>query len=64
MRTIEVEVTKKYTLQVDDSNHIVQEYFDDEELVNHLVSYNFEVLPVLKEGVKVVDDTIINIEID
>ena len=47
-KTIEVDVTYKYTLEVDDENYIVQEYADDEELVQHIVDYRFSILPVLE----------------
>jgi hypothetical protein len=57
-RTLEVKVTYIYTLEVDDENHIVQEYVSDEELVQHLIDYRFKSLPVLEgedRGVVILD---------
>lgn len=64
MRKLRVEVTKVYELEVDDENFIVQEYETDKEMVDHLASYDFSVLPVLEEGVKVVDSFVQDFDFD
>lgn len=51
MRKLEIEVTYKYQIEVDDNDDIVKEYEDDEELVNDLATYRFgSVLPVVQEN--------------
>lgn len=64
MRKIRVEVTKVYEIEVNDENYIVQEYESDEEMINHLVSYDFEVLPVLEEGIKIIDSYVTESDFD
>lgn len=55
MKLIEVEVLTKYTIEVDETSKIVQEYYEDIDLVLDLVNYNFSILPVIDNGVKVLD---------
>jgi len=55
MKRIKIEVIYEYVLDIDESNHIVKEYEGRDELISDLVAYRFDILPVLEEGVKVVD---------
>lgn len=63
MRTREIQVTYSYTIAIDDENHIVQEYESDEQLAKDLAVYRFQILPVLEEGVKVLDVEVIECEL-
>ncbi len=54
-KTLEVEVTIKYTIEVDNDNSIVKEYKNEKELVDDLASYRFSVLPVIGDGVEIKD---------
>lgn len=54
-KTLEVEVTIKYTIEVDNDNSIVKEYKNERELVDDLASYRFSVLPVIGDGVEIKD---------
>ncbi len=54
-KTLEIEVTMKYTIEVDSENSIVKEYESEKELVDDLVSYRFSVLPVIGNGVEIKD---------
>lgn len=54
-KTLEVEVTIKYTIEVDNNNSIVKEYDSEKELVDDLASYRFSVLPVIGDGVEIKD---------
>lgn len=54
-KTLEVEVTIKYTIEVDNDNSIVKEYANEKELVDDLASYRFSVLPVIGDGVEIKD---------
>ena len=54
-KTLEVEVTIKYTIEVDKDNSIVKEYKNEKELVDDLASYRFSVLPVIGDGVEIKD---------
>jgi len=56
MRKLQVEITYKYQLKIDDTDDIVKEYQDDDELIHDCV-YNFgSVLPVIAVGaVKIID---------
>lgn len=55
MRKIKIEVTSIYEISVDDESPIVKEYADDNELVQDLSSYRFYTLPVLGNGVELLD---------
>ncbi len=55
MKTLEIEVTYKYTIEVDEKSNIVKEYKDQKELINDLVDYRFTVIPVINNGVKIKD---------
>lgn len=53
-KTIRVNVSYSYEIEIDTENSIVKEYGTDSELAEDLVNYKFSnVLPVLKEGVKI-----------
>jgi hypothetical protein len=55
-KTMRVNVSYSYEIEVDTENSIVKEYETDSALVEDLVTYNFSsVLPVLKEGVRILD---------
>lgn len=54
-KTILVNVTYIYTIEVDTENAVVKEYKTEKEMLEDLVHYNFKVLPVLEEGVKITD---------
>ena len=57
-KRIEIEVTRKAVIEVDTTSDIVQEYDDDDELVSDLVGYEFRMLPVIGDGVKVIENEI------
>jgi len=63
MRTVEVTVTYKYELEIDDNNEIVKEYVSEKELLEDCASYIFEIgLPVIGDGgVKVKDVELVEI---
>jgi len=55
-KTLEIEVTIKYTVEVDTENSVVKEYESEKELVNDLASYQCSVvLPVIGNGVEIKD---------
>lgn len=55
MKTIELEITYKYKIEVDETNEIVKEYESENHLLYELANYQFsEHLPVM-EAVKVLD---------
>ena len=57
MRKIEVTITYKYEIEVNDNNDIVKEYEDDKELINDLASYHFSLLlPVVGVGSVIIKD--------
>lgn len=62
MRLLRVEVTKVFELEVNYENYIVQEYEDDKSMIDHLAEYDFNVLPVLEEGVKIVDSYVQDVD--
>lgn len=56
-RTIKLEVTYKYTIEVDDDNYVVKEYANDLDLLGDVSSYRFsQVLPVISTGGVVIKD--------
>ena len=55
MKTINIEVTYVVEIEVDESSPIVQEYESEKELILDLISYQFQVLPVIGEGVTIND---------
>lgn len=59
-KTLEIEVTMKYTIEVDTENSIVKEYETEKELVDDLSSYRFSVLPVIGNGVEIKDVEVLN----
>lgn len=63
MRKLEIVITYKYEIEVDENDDIVKEYENDEELVQHLADYRFgTVLPVIQVGaVKVKDVDIVEV---
>ncbi len=58
-KTIEVEATYIYTIEVDEDNHIVKDYDDENELYSDLASYRFTTLPVIDDGVEILDTELI-----
>ena len=51
MKTIEVTVTYKYEIQIEENNPIVKEYESENDLLVDCASYRFsDVLPVIKTG--------------
>jgi hypothetical protein len=53
-KLVKINVSSVYELEVDEENSIVQDYKDLSEIIDDLASYKFsDVLPVLKEGVKI-----------
>jgi len=63
MRKLEIEITYKYEIEVDDNDDIVKDYENDKELVEHLADYRFgTVLPVIQVGaVKIKDIELVEI---
>jgi hypothetical protein len=63
MRTVEVTVTYKYELEIDDNNEIVKEYESEKELLVDCASYRFGTgLPVIGDGgVKVMDVELVEV---
>jgi hypothetical protein len=55
MRKLIIEVTNLYEISVDDNSPIVKDYADDNELVDDLASYHFSTLPVIGNGVELID---------
>lgn len=50
-KIIEIEVTTKHTIEVDEDNSVVKEYDTVQELVEDLVGYGFApILPVIGNG--------------
>ena len=59
-KKIRINVSIVYELEVDDDNSIVQEYKSTTEIIDDIVAYKFsDVLPVLKEGVKIMNSEIV-----
>lgn len=55
-KIMRVNVSYSYEIEIDTENSIVKEYETDSALAEDLVTYKFSsVLPVLKEGVKILD---------
>lgn len=51
MKTVEVVVTYKYELEINEFDGIVKEYETENDLIVDCVSYRFsDVLPVIKNG--------------
>jgi hypothetical protein len=63
MKKLEIEITYKYEIEVDETDDIVKDYENDEELVQHLADYRFgTVLPVIQVGaVKIKDIELVEI---
>jgi len=63
MKKLEIEITYKYEIEVDETDDIVKNYENDEELVQHLADYRFgTVLPVIQVGaVKIKDIELVEI---
>ena len=63
MRKLEIEITYKYKIEVDETDDIVMDYENDEELVHHLAGYRFgTVLPVIQIGaVKIKDIELVEV---
>lgn len=58
-KNLKIQVTRTYEIEIDTENSIVKDYESEDELIDHIVSYNFSVLPVINNGVKVIDDELI-----
>ena len=59
-KKIRINVSIVYELEVDHDNSIVQEYKSTTEIIDDIVAYKFsDVLPVLKEGVKIMNSEIV-----
>lgn len=57
IRKLEVEITYKYEIEVDETDDIVKDYENDKELVQHLADYRFgTVLPVIQVGAVQIKD--------
>ena len=55
-KKLELEVTFKYTIEIDGDSEIVQEYENEKELIEDLIAYRFSpVLPVINKGVEIND---------
>ena len=55
-KKLSVDVTIRYEIEIDESNEIVKEYSNQGELLQDLAAYRFsKVLPVMKDGVKILD---------
>ncbi len=54
-KTIKVSATFIYELEIDADSSIVQEYDNDGQLIEELVSYRFSLLPVIGNGVEIKD---------
>lgn len=55
MKTIELQITYKYKIEVDETNEIVKEYESENDLLYHLANHQFsENLPVM-EAIKVLE---------
>jgi hypothetical protein len=51
MKTIEVTVTYKYEIRIEENNPIVKEYESENDLLVDCANYRFsDVLPVIKTG--------------
>lgn len=63
MKKLEIEITYKYQIEVDENDDIVKDYENDEELVQHLADYRFgTVLPVIQVGaVKIKDIELVEV---
>ena len=63
MRKLEIEITYKYEIEIDETDDIVKDYENDEELVHHLADYRFgTVLPVIQVGaVKIKDIELVEV---
>lgn len=63
MRTVTVNVTYKYELEINDENSIVKEYEDENTLLVDCASYHFgHNLPVIANaGVKVTDIELVEV---
>lgn len=55
MKQVKVEVTLIYDLEIDENSGIVKEYINEEDLINDLASYRFTTLPVINNGVNILD---------
>ena len=57
MRRLEIEITYKYEIEVDETDDIVKDYENDAEMVQHLADYRFgTVLPVIQVGAVQIKD--------
>ena len=63
MRKLEIEITYKYEIEIDENDDIVKEYKDDKELFKHLADYRFgTALPVIQVGaVKIKDIELVEV---
>ena len=62
MRRVIVTVIREYTVDIDMANEIIEDYSNEDELIQDLASYNFNVLPVITAGaVKLIDNEIVKV---
>ena len=59
-KIFKIEATYCYTIEVDEDDLIVKDYENEQEMIEDLVSYRFDILPVLNDGVKVKDVEVID----
>ncbi len=53
--------TMNYEVEVDEDNPIVQEYETLKDLVEDLVAYRFSTLPVIGNGVDILDKNVLDV---
>lgn len=63
MKRINVLATYNYEIEIDEKSPIVKEYENEKELIEHLVDYRFTILPVIDNGVRIVNVEVHNIDI-
>jgi hypothetical protein len=63
-KTITLQVTKRYVIEVDEESEIVKEYDTEQELLYEVASYNFSsTLPVIGKGVYVIDSDLVECQV-
>ena len=63
MKTVEVVITYKYELEINEFDSIVKDYESENDLLVECASYRFsDVLPVIKNGgVKIIDVEVLEV---
>lgn len=62
-KTIKVQATFVYELEVDTDSFYVKDYSSEEEMIEDLVHYRFTTLPVIGKGVEIKDVEVSDYEI-